>query len=123
MPLIRNGSDKVAVGASRQALPSLASASADDRWTAEFGRGLMRIEQVRGLAGSGQVVRLAAGRVRKGADRQADVVPELAVQVLGRGDGPGRQVDREWRLPALVHFRHWVLHQRAWLAVAQPGED
>ena len=34
MPLIRNGSDKVTAGASRQALPSLASASADDRWTA-----------------------------------------------------------------------------------------
>jgi HEAT repeat protein len=34
MPLIRKESDKAAAGVSRQALPSLASASPDERWTA-----------------------------------------------------------------------------------------
>jgi HEAT repeat protein len=34
MPLIRNESDRVAAGVSRQALPSLASASPDERWAA-----------------------------------------------------------------------------------------
>jgi hypothetical protein len=40
---------------------------------------------------------------RKSPDGQLDVVPELLVQFLSGGGGPGRQPDRERRLPTWLN--------------------
>jgi len=73
--------------------------------------------------GSGRARRLAAGRVGKSPDDQLDVVSELLVQFLSGGRGPGRQPDREGRLPALIHAWHGVLHQGAGPLNTQSGQD
>jgi len=119
------GSDlQVAAGAvaQQQAVPQ-GVPGADRGGAGQLGDDLVRVEQVCGRAGGGRARRLAAGRVRESPDGQLDVVPELPVQFLRGGGGPGRQPDRERRLPALVHLWHGELHQGAGLLIAQPVQD
>ncbi len=69
------------------------------------------------------MLRLAVGRVRQRPHREAHVVTELPVQLLGGGGRPGRQVQLKWWLPTLIHFWHGITQQRSRLLVAEPDQD
>ena len=65
-----------------------------------------------------------ARRIRKKADRQFHIVPELAVQFLSSLSGPGSQADPDWRRPDhQVGTERGIARQHAGLLIAQPGED